>query len=81
MKLSQYLAKHKMKPGQFAQKIGVHRSSVVRFCDETRRPDLGTLERIHDATDGQVTAADFFKAARAKRRRASEPMIPEAKAS
>lgn len=76
MKLSEYLTTKKIKAAQFASLIGKHRSSVLRFCDGTRRPDLETLERIHEHTGGEVTAQDFFakppKAPTRKRKRITQ---------
>lgn len=61
MKLSDYLALHKITSSAFADLIGVTQSSVSRFCNGTRRPDLTTIEKIHKVTGGQVTAEDFFE--------------------
>lgn len=60
MDLSAYLSQKKLTAAKFAKIIGVHRTSVARFCDKTRRPDLDTLEKIHKATNGKVKAEDFF---------------------
>lgn len=60
MHLGTYLEKQKLSPAKFAEMIGVHRTSVVRFRDGTRRPDLQTIQRIHEVTKGKVTAKDFF---------------------
>ena len=61
MKLKTYLTQNAINQSQFAALIGVHRSTVHRFIEGTRRPDLTTLERIHRVTGGSVTAVDFFK--------------------
>jgi transcriptional regulator with XRE-family HTH domain len=61
MKLADYLSQNNLSPADFAEAIGVNRSNVHRFCTGERRPDLATLERIHNATGGQVTAVDFFE--------------------
>lgn len=66
MKLSKYLAANKIKPATFARQIKVHRSSVTRFCSGDRKPDLETLEKIDRATNGQVTARDFFAGRRVR---------------
>lgn len=60
MHLSTYLKKKRISHDVFAESIGVHRSSVSRFCARTRKPDLDTLEKIHKVTRGVVTAKDFF---------------------
>jgi transcriptional regulator with XRE-family HTH domain len=61
MDLRTYLEKQKLSPAQFAEKIGVHRTSVIRFRDRTRKPDLDTIQKIHEVTKGRVTAKDFFQ--------------------
>lgn len=61
MKLADYLETKNIKPAVFARKIGKHRSSVLRFCKGTRKPDIETLEAIHRETKGKVTAKDFFQ--------------------
>lgn len=61
MKLALYLETKKIKPAVFARLIGKHRSTVLRFCKGTRRPDIDTLEAIHRETKGRVTAKDFFQ--------------------
>lgn len=60
MKLSAFLAEQKLSSAEFAAQISVNRSSVSRFCRGERKPDLVTLQRIHEATGGKVTAEDFF---------------------
>ena len=60
MNLSDYLADKKISAADFAALIGVHRTSISRFCSGTRKPDLDTLEKIHRVTKGKVKAEDFF---------------------
>lgn len=60
MKLDAYLKSKNIKPARFAAMISVNRSTVHRFCNGERRPDLSTLQLIHEVTDGEVTAVDFF---------------------
>lgn len=60
MQLAAYLKSKNITPQAFADAIGVHRTSVVRFCSGERRPDLTTLQKIHEATGGDVTPQDFF---------------------
>lgn len=81
MQLSQYLEDRNMKPKAFAEIIGVHRSSIVRFCDGTRLPDLDTIKRIHDATAGAVRAEDFFDNIEKARRPKAKPRPRKARAS
>lgn len=60
MHLSQYLEKKKISPAAFGALIGKHRTTVVRLCAGTRRPDIDTIQKIHEVTKGQVKAEDFF---------------------
>lgn len=70
MKLEAYLKAKNIRPARFAAMILVNRSTVHRFCSGDRRPDLTTLERIHNVTDGEVSAVDFFaKPVKRKRKR------------
>lgn len=62
MQLTTYLEKKGLTPTDFAKQIGVHRSSVVRFCAGTRRPNLATAARIEKATGGKVTTDDLLEA-------------------
>lgn len=61
MQLSQYLEKHNITHDEFAAQIGKHRTSVSRFCSGDRKPDLETLQAIHEATKGKVKPEDFFR--------------------
>lgn len=63
MHLTQYLTKKNLTHAKFAEIIGVHRSSVVRFCKGSRKPDLDTIRKIDEATKGKVKAEDFYQAA------------------
>lgn len=66
MHLSDYLSKKKLSPAEFGDLIGKHRTTVVRLCSGTRRPDIDTIQKIHEVTDGKVRAEDFYeRAARA----------------
>lgn len=60
MTLKEYLSAVGMTHAEFAEKIGIHRSNVSRFCSGDRRPDLTTLQRIYEVTGGKVEANDFF---------------------
>lgn len=60
MKLADYLSEHAITDGDFADRIGVDRSSVSRLRRGITRPDWPTIERIIAATNGAVTANDFL---------------------
>ena len=60
MKLPDYLAQHGLSEGAFAEAIGCSREAVRRYCKGERIPDRETMPKIADATQGSVTANDFF---------------------
>ena len=62
MKLSDYLSERSISDGEFAEKIGVDRSSVSRLRRGVTRPNWPTIERIISETSGAVTANDFLPA-------------------
>lgn len=63
MKLSDYLAKEGLRPEEFAARLGVHRSTITRYLNGTRRPDRSLERRVMDVTKGAVTPLDFMGAA------------------
>lgn len=60
MKLSAYIESQNMTAAAFAALIGRDKSTVTRLCNEDRKPDPDTMQRILDATAGAVTPNDFF---------------------
>ena len=60
MTLGDYLASNGLKASAFAARLGVDRSTVGRWLSGVQRPDWDTLEKIHAATGGAVTANDFM---------------------
>ena len=62
MRLADYLKAHSLTEAQFAELIGVNRSTVGRWADAERpiMPQREHLTRIVDATNGAVTANDFM---------------------
>lgn len=62
MKLADYLSANSISDGDFAEKIGIDRSSVSRLRRGVTRPDWPTIERIVSETAGAVTANDFLPA-------------------
>jgi len=60
MRLGQYLEESGEKPGTFAERIGVKRLAIYRYIRGTRRPAHHIIGRIAAATDGAVTANDFY---------------------
>ncbi len=59
MRLDQYLIKYGIPVEVFADKIGVHRTSIYRFMNGLTFPRPQTLLRISAETGGRVTANDF----------------------
>lgn len=60
MKLAQYLSEKKATASQFARELGVPVSTVTRLLRAERRPGIELVARIAAATNGAVTAEDFF---------------------
>jgi len=60
MTLREYLHNQDISPSEFARRIGVTVTSVYRYRDGIRRPDKQVMPRIVSATQGQVTANDFW---------------------
>jgi transcriptional regulator with XRE-family HTH domain len=60
MKLSDYLAANGIGDADFADRIGVNRSTVSRLRRTNQKPTGETLEAIFRATDGAVSANDFW---------------------
>ena len=63
MRLDWYLEKNAIPVEKFADKIGVHRTSIYRFMKGLAFPRPATLRRIKEATGGRVTAEDFVEVA------------------
>lgn len=61
MLLRDYITKYEKKVSEFALEIGVTRDCVQKYMSGKRRPtDEEVLLRIYNATDGAVTANDFY---------------------
>jgi transcriptional regulator with XRE-family HTH domain len=60
MRLDEYLTQTSASRAEFAQEIGVSVESVRRYLAGERIPDREIMVKIALATDGQVTANDFF---------------------
>lgn len=60
MKLSAWLAEKNMSGAEFADKVGVNRSTVGRWLDGTGKPGWDQLSKIRDLTKSAVTANDFM---------------------
>lgn len=62
MTLTDYLKREQLTDQQFADRIGVDRSTITRIR-ANQFPSKKTLEAITKATGGAVTANDFLAAA------------------
>lgn len=60
MQLSTYLENSNLSDAKFAEIIDVDRSSVSRMRRGLHIPNRDVMQRIFDATNGAVTANDFF---------------------
>lgn len=60
MRLQEYLAETGTTRAEFARQIGVKHISVTRYL-EGRVPEAAVMSKIIEATDGKVTANDFFE--------------------
>jgi predicted transcriptional regulator len=60
MKLGLYLAKEKICPSAFAEKIGVTVQAVHRYIAGERVPHREVMQRIVLHTQGEVQPNDFF---------------------
>lgn len=61
MRLDVYLEKNNIPVERFADKIGVHRTSIYRFMKGLAFPRPMTIKLIQEATGGKVTATDFVE--------------------
>lgn len=60
MTLADYLTKHGLTHGQFAELIGCEQPTVTRFVGGKRIPSPELMRKIFSETGGDVTANDFF---------------------
>ena len=62
MRLQEYLTRTRTSRADFAQQIGVSVESVRRYLDG-RAPKASVMCKIIEATEGKVSANDFFQMA------------------
>ena len=60
MKLSVYLKTKGIKNRDFAKLIGVHELSIPRYNTGKSTPSLPTMQKIREATNGDVDIDDFL---------------------
>lgn len=66
MKLGAYLDLREITLDAFGEKIGRTRQAVSRYVAGDRIPDRETMVKIIEATEGAVTANDFYDVAPTK---------------
>jgi DNA-binding transcriptional regulator YdaS (Cro superfamily) len=59
MRLAEYLSETGLTRAEFARQIGVKQFSVTRYLNG-RVPEPSVMCKIIEATDGKVSANDFF---------------------
>lgn len=60
MKLGEWLRRKGMSQQAFAELIGVSQGAVARFVMRTRRPRGGTVEKIDEVTNHEVSPIDWY---------------------
>lgn len=60
MNLKEYLQTHKIKKEEFATSMGVSYGSILKWTYGGRFPRPQHLQKIHEFTEGKVTADDFL---------------------
>lgn len=61
MTLKEYLKSNKISREDFAKEIGASYGSVIKWTYGGRFPRPQTLQKIHELTNGKVTAYDFIQ--------------------
>jgi DNA-binding transcriptional regulator YdaS (Cro superfamily) len=61
MDLWQWLERERIRPSHFAKLIKRHHSTISHWKSGGKRPDWESLDRIAEATNGEVTSADFAR--------------------
>lgn len=60
MLLKKFLKQKKLTQKQFSERIGITSSAINQYCSGRRKPLPNIMERIIDATNGEVTPNDFY---------------------
>lgn len=71
MRLEEWLAKEDRTKAWFARMIGVPPSTIARILADNRSPTHQVMEKIIQATNGEVLPNDFFDLPALVDRRAS----------
>lgn len=67
MNLVQYLSHTGINAAEMARRAKMTRGGISRLLKGTRAPSVETAARIHQATDGMVTFADWMRKKRRKK--------------
>jgi len=60
MKLKHYLRSNRINQAQFAKRCGLSTATISRIISGERQPSLKVMQIIFRASNGKVTANDFF---------------------
>lgn len=60
MLLKKFLKQKKLTQKQFSKRVGITSSAINQYCSGRRKPLPNIMERIIDATSGEVTPNDFY---------------------
>lgn len=60
MKLDEYMKQQDLTDESFGRRIGVNRLQVLKYRHGNAKPREEVMQKIHDESDGQVTANDFY---------------------
>ncbi len=63
MELKTWLTAEGLTTTEFASRLGVTHSTIVRWTNGSRNPSLDMMRSIHRATNGAVSANDFMAGA------------------
>jgi transcriptional regulator with XRE-family HTH domain len=63
--LADYIARHNLRPGEFAARAGLNASSVSLWMHAKRRPGLVYAKAIETATNGEVPS-DYWLSVKAE---------------
>lgn len=61
MQLAEYLDVHRIRIVDFAAKVGISAPSVSKIANGINKPSFETMQKIYDATNGEVTVHDFWR--------------------
>lgn len=62
MKLEDWLTQRAESRATFARRLDVTPEAVRLWCEGKRLPRRKVMAKIHNETEGQVTAVDFYQA-------------------